>query len=177
MLFGRGNYGGVYNNRENFDFVKDGEHWSKKKISDLTERDYRIMREDLDIVVRAGKVPPPIRSWEEADIPNELRDAIINVHRHKKPMQIQFQAIPIGLSKQDMIATAPTGSGKTLAFLIPLIAYLHSLPKMNDEISENGPRAIILTPTRELALQIAEEFNLLCNNTIELRSSVIVGGV
>lgn len=50
-----------------------------------------------------------------------------------------------------MIGIAPTGSGKTLSFLIPLIIYLKSLPKMDSDIAIDGPYAMIVAPNRELA--------------------------
>ena len=175
-MFGRGTFGGVYTQSENDDVPKDGEHWSRKPLPSLTERDYRIMREDLDIVVRSGKVPPPIRSWDESNLPKELVSTLKSLN-YKTPMQIQYQAIPVGLMKQDMIATAPTGSGKTLAYLIPLIKYLSELPEMTLDMAENGPRSIILSPTRELAIQIGEDFHSLCTGFVDFRFSIIVGGV
>ncbi len=53
-----------------------------------------------------------------------------------------------------MIGIAPTGSGKSAAFLIPLITYLSKLPPLNEETCKDGPYSMILTPTRELAIQI-----------------------
>jgi len=51
-----------------------------------------------------------------------------------------------------MIGIAPTGSGKSAAFLIPLILYLNKLPPLDDETCKEGPYALILSPTRELAV-------------------------
>ena len=51
-----------------------------------------------------------------------------------------------------MIGIAPTGSGKSAAFLIPLIVYLKSLPPLNEDTCKDGPYAMILTPSRELAI-------------------------
>jgi ATP-dependent RNA helicase DDX23/PRP28 len=65
-----------------------------------------------------------------------------------------MQAIPVALSGSDILATAPTGSGKSAAFLIPLIADVMALPPLNYETALNGPYALILAPTRELAEQI-----------------------
>ena len=63
-----------------------------------------------------------------------------------------MQAIPISLEKKDLIGIAPTGSGKSLAFLIPMIHHLQQLPLLDSYSCQNGPYAIILTPTRELAV-------------------------
>jgi ATP-dependent RNA helicase DDX23/PRP28 len=63
-----------------------------------------------------------------------------------------MQGIPIALQKRDMIGLAPTGSGKSAAFLIPMIAYLMSLPPIRGGLIEDGPYGLILAPTRELAI-------------------------
>jgi len=75
-----------------------------------------------------------------------------------------------------LIGLAPTGSGKSAAYLIPLIIYLNSLPPINADTASNGPYAMILIPSRELAQQIYEEFKKFSKNT-NLRSICIVGGV
>ena len=85
-----------------------------------------------------------------------------------------MQAIPIGFEKKDLIGLAPTGSGKSLAFLIPLLQHVDSLPRLDAYSCQDGPLAIILTPTRELAAQINKEFEKL--NPSDIRSEIIVGG-
>ncbi len=71
------------------------------------------------------------------------------------PTPIQRQAIPIGLQNRDIIGIAETGSGKTAAFVIPLLVWITSLPKIvRDSESDLGPYAVILAPTRELAQQV-----------------------
>ncbi|GAB3643825.1 DEAD/DEAH box helicase [Spirosoma arcticum] len=91
------------------------------------------------------------------------------------PTPIQEQAIPILLSRQDLLGCAQTGTGKTAAFAIPILQLL------NEERSKSagGPRRIktlILTPTRELAIQIEESFRAYGRH-LNLRSTVIFGGV
>ena len=66
-----------------------------------------------------------------------------------EPTEIQSKAIPRIRSGQDVIGIAQTGTGKTLAFLLPLMGML-------SHAQGNGPRAVVLTPSKELALQIAE---------------------
>jgi ATP-dependent RNA helicase DDX23/PRP28 len=149
-------------------------HWSKKSLKEMTERDWRIFREDYDIHLKGGKAPHPIRNWEEGSLPEFILKAISNAG-YTEPTPIQLQGIPIGLEKRDMIALAPTGSGKSAAFLIPLITYLNSLPPLDSVSSEQGPYAIILAPTRELALQIHEDFNKFAKYT-KLRAACLVGG-
>lgn len=86
-----------------------------------------------------------------------------------QPTPVQAQAIPPALAGHDLVATAQTGTGKTLAFLLPMLEAL--LTKRGA-----GVQAVILTPTRELALQIHEEFTKLASGT-GLRAVPVVGGV
>jgi ATP-dependent RNA helicase RhlE len=86
-----------------------------------------------------------------------------------KPTPIQEQAIPPALEGRDLLATAMTGSGKTAAFLIPIINRLMAKPR-------GTTRALILSPTRELAAQIHEHFTLLAKHT-NVRGAAVFGGV
>jgi len=83
------------------------------------------------------------------------------------PTPIQAQAIPPALLGRDVIGTAATGTGKTAAFLLPIIDRL---------AGKTGTRALILAPTRELALQIGEELERFGRGR-EVRGTVIIGGV
>ena len=86
-----------------------------------------------------------------------------------EPTPVQAQAIPAALAGRDVVATAQTGTGKTLAFVLPLLESLAGKPA-------TGVNAFILTPTRELAMQIDEVFAQLGANT-GIRSAVVVGGM
>jgi ATP-dependent RNA helicase RhlE len=93
---------------------------------------------------------------------------------YEKPTPIQAEAIPVLLNKQDLLGCAQTGTGKTAAFAIPIIQILH-----NENQHQKGPRPIkslILTPTRELAIQIDESFASYGKYT-SLKHLVIFGGV
>lgn len=70
------------------------------------------------------------------------------------PTSIQAQAIPAIMSGRDVIGVAKTGSGKTIAFLLPLLRHINDQRGLE---SGEGPMAVVMTPTRELALQIAKE--------------------
>jgi ATP-dependent RNA helicase RhlE len=95
-----------------------------------------------------------------------------NLKRHlfNTPTPIQAQAIPPALAGSDVVATAQTGTGKTLAFLLPLIESLTREPGVK------GVRAVVLSPTRELALQIRDVFTVLSAGT-GLRATAVVGGL
>ncbi|CAB0003615.1 unnamed protein product [Nesidiocoris tenuis] len=154
----------------------DDRHWSEKDLDEMTERDWRIFREDYNITIKGGRIPDPIRSWKEANFPSEIMDIIDRVG-YKDATPIQRQAIPIGLQNRDIIGVAETGSGKTLAFLIPLLMWIQSLPKIERmEDADQGPYAIILAPTRELAQQIEEETNKF-GGPLGIRTVVVVGGL
>ena len=86
------------------------------------------------------------------------------------PTPIQAQAIPPAMLGHDVVATAQTGTGKTLAFALPILELLGQKPLTP------GPQALILSPTRELALQIHETFMLLSPGT-GVRAAVVVGGM
>lgn len=83
------------------------------------------------------------------------------------PTPIQAQAIPLALSGRDVVASAQTGTGKTLAYLIPLIAKLHD---------SNGGIALVLTPTRELAMQVSDVLRGLLDKSGQGASAVLLIG-
>ncbi|EAZ51454.1 U5 snRNP 100 kD protein [Cryptosporidium parvum Iowa II] len=145
---------------------------------DMTERDWKIFREDYSINVRGKDVPNPIRNWKDCHV-LEIQTELIRNIGYEKPTPIQMQCIPIGLKLRDMIGIAETGSGKTIAFLIPLISYVGNKPILDYKTSQEGPYGLILAPARELALQIEDEAQKLLNKTHELkriRTLSIVGG-
>ncbi|QMU30068.1 DEAD/DEAH box helicase [Adhaeribacter radiodurans] len=90
------------------------------------------------------------------------------------PTPIQEKSIPIILKKQDLLGCAQTGTGKTAAFAIPIIQLLHN--QQTPTKSYRPIKALILTPTRELAIQIGESFTAYGQHT-NLRHRVIFGGV
>src|SRR6516165_10441725 len=91
-------------------------------------------------------------------------------HGFAQPTPVQAQSIPPALAGRDLVATAQTGTGKTLAFVLPVIRRLGGQP------SPSGIRAVILSPTRELALQIHETFAKMAAGTA-IRAAIAVGGL
>ncbi|XP_014663956.1 PREDICTED: probable ATP-dependent RNA helicase DDX23 [Priapulus caudatus] len=154
----------------------DDRHWADKELPQMTERDWRIFKEDYSIQIKGGNVPDPFRVWKEASIPDEILTIIDSVG-YKVPTPIQRQAIPIGLQNRDIIGVAETGSGKTAAFLIPLLVWIISLPKIvRMEDADQGPYAVILAPTRELAQQIEEE-TIKFGSPLGIRTVAVIGGL
>ncbi len=111
-------------------------------------------------------------TFKELNISEPILKALIN-KKYETPTPIQEQAIPVALKGWDLLGIAQTGTGKTAAFAIPVIQNLnHPRPKgQKREI-----KALILTPTRELAIQINECFSDYTQYT-DLRHTVIFGGV
>ncbi|WP_296619634.1 DEAD/DEAH box helicase [Marivirga sp.] len=90
---------------------------------------------------------------------------------YTEPTSIQSQAIPLLLKKNDIMASAQTGTGKTAAFAIPILQHLE-----NDNSNSKKIKALVLTPTRELAIQIGESFSTYGKYT-SIKNTVIFGGV
>jgi ATP-dependent RNA helicase RhlE len=93
---------------------------------------------------------------------------------YTEPTPIQQKAIPVLLERKDLLGCAQTGTGKTLAFAAPILQLLHQ-----DELYKKGPvgiKSLILTPTRELAIQIGESFATY-GKYLRIRHTVIFGGV
>ena len=106
----------------------------------------------------------------------KLEDPIlkaIDKQGYTNPTPIQEQAIPILLNGHDLLGVAQTGTGKTAAFGIPI---LNHLLKENNTVGKRKIKALVVTPTRELAIQIAESFTAYGQFT-NLRNTVIFGGV
>lgn len=113
-----------------------------------------------------AEVYVPKHTFADFSINEQLKANII-AKGYEKPTPIQDKAIPVLLEGQDIIATANTGTGKTAAFLIPLI---------NNVLAKKSNRVLIITPTRELAGQIDDEFKSFAVK-MQLQSALCIGGV
>ncbi len=113
----------------------------------------------------------PILTFEELDLSPQLLKAL-HKKGYKRPTSVQAQTIPYALDGRDLLGSAPTGTGKTAAFLLPAIQHLLDYPRRKP----GAPRILILTPTRELAMQVAEQAEELAEFT-NLSIATITGGV
>ena len=112
------------------------------------------------------------QSFSELGLAEPILRAL-QARNHKQPTPIQAQAIPALLAGRDMLGIAQTGTGKTAAFALPILDRLSQRPSRT---KGRGPRALILAPTRELAIQIGDEIRAY-GKQLPLRHSVIFGGV
>jgi len=93
---------------------------------------------------------------------------------YEEPTSIQQKAIPLILQKHDVLGSAQTGTGKTAAFAIPIIQYIHNLER--SQYKKSKIKSLIVTPTRELAIQIDENIKEYSKYT-NVKHTVIFGGV
>ncbi|CAK9151889.1 unnamed protein product [Ilex paraguariensis] len=111
--------------------------------------------EDIPVETSGNNVPPPVNTFAEIDLGDALN---LNIRRCKyvKPTPVQRHTIPISLAGRDLMACAQTGSGKTAAFCFPIIS---GIMRGNFQQRPRGmrtvfPLALILSPTRELSMQV-----------------------
>lgn len=113
-----------------------------------------------------------INSFNDLSLAPEILSAV-EATGYTQPTPIQAQAIPILLEGHDLLGIAQTGTGKTAAFSLPLI---HKLFTNKGKRHPKSTRSLILTPTRELAIQIQKNIETYAKN-VDLRHTVIFGGV
>uniref|UniRef100_A0A672RBD7 RNA helicase n=1 Tax=Sinocyclocheilus grahami TaxID=75366 RepID=A0A672RBD7_SINGR len=154
-------------------------------MDEMTDRDWRIFREDYSITTKGGKIPNPIRNWKEYSLPPHILE-VIEKCGYKDPTPIQRQAIPIGLQNRDIIGVAETGSALTFLchFYMPTPVVWNQIKCGNSvcvcdyriEDSDQGPYAVILAPTCELAQQIEEE-TIKFGKPLGIRTVAVIGGI
>src|SRR5690606_19103876 len=110
-------------------------------------------------------------TFQELNLINPILRALEELD-YKTPTPIQQQAIPPILEKKDLLGCAQTGTGKTAAFAIPILQILN---ERNSQNHNRNIKALIVTPTRELAIQIDESFSDYGKH-LPLKHAVIFGG-
>src|SRR5579872_5107178 len=110
-----------------------------------------------------------MKSFSELPLSAPLKSNLAR-HGFAEPTPVQALAIEPALDGHDVVATAQTGTGKTLAFVLPILHLVAKQP------SGHGVRALILSPTRELAIQIEETFAKMALGT-GVRAAIAVGGL
>ncbi|KAJ6667959.1 hypothetical protein lerEdw1_016280 [Lerista edwardsae] len=142
------------------------------ELAKMNQEEVNAYRLEMEGITVKGKgCPKPIKTWVQCGISMKILNSL-KKHGYEKPTPIQAQAIPAIMSGRDLIGIAKTGSGKTIAFLLPM--YRHIMDQRPLEEGE-GPIAVIMTPTRELALQITKECKKF-SKTLGLRVVCVYGG-
>ena len=113
-------------------------------------------------------------SFKNLQLIEPLLEAIVS-KGYTKPTPVQEQAIPVILNKRDLLGCAQTGTGKTAAFAIPLLQLMEER-RRTMAAREKKLRLLVLTPTRELAVQVEESFRAY-GRFLQFRSAVVFGGV
>ncbi|XP_076381260.1 putative ATP-dependent RNA helicase DDX17 isoform X1 [Megalopta genalis] len=140
----------------------------------VQNRDLRIVeqyRSEKEITLKGKNIPNPVFTFEETGFPDYVLKEIKR-QGFTEPTSIQAQGWPIALSGRDMVGIASTGSGKTLSYILPAIVHINSQPKLG---RKDGPIALVLAPTRELAQQIqqvADDFG----HSSGIRNTCLYGG-
>uniref|UniRef100_A0A2K5U4W3 Probable ATP-dependent RNA helicase DDX59 n=1 Tax=Macaca fascicularis TaxID=9541 RepID=A0A2K5U4W3_MACFA len=137
-------------------------------ILNLQENQIENLKQQLGILVQGQEVTRPIIDFEHCSFP-EVLNHNLKKSGYEVPTPIQMQMIPVGLLGRDILASADTGSGKTAAFLLPVI--------MRALFESKTPSALILTPTRELAIQIERQAKELMSGLPRMKTVLLVGGL
>ena len=157
-----------------------------ERVLKLTRKQVEEMRARLNVIATAPEeddddsslLYAPIESFEDMKLDREIALSI-KAHGFDKPTPIQAQGIPVILSGCDVLGCAETGSGKTAAFSIPMIHYCVSMSDAYGATRRgDGPTAIVLAPTRELAQQIEKETKAFSQSIDKRRfeTAIVVGG-
>lgn len=142
------------------------------ELSRMTPEEVRAARRALgNVRIRGKRCPNPIRSFGQCGLSSAVLD-VIRRCGYESPTPIQAQAIPCIMSGRDVIGVAKTGSGKTLAFLLPVLRHVAIQDR---SVAGAGPIAVLVAPTRELAIQIYGEAKRFARAT-ELRCVCAYGG-
>ena len=123
------------------------------EVAALSKEQADALRSELGIRVQGDGCPNPVSSFLQASFPQYVLDVLAGAN-YTAPTAIQRQAWPIAMQGQDLVGLAETGSGKTLAFLLQALVHVNAQPVLEEG---DGPLAVVLAPTRELAVQIHEE--------------------
>ncbi|CAB3406901.1 unnamed protein product [Caenorhabditis bovis] len=143
------------------------------EIKNMTKAEVKAFRlENDDITVKGVDCPKPIKTWAQCGLNLKMMN-VLKKYNYTKPTPIQTQAIPSIMSGRDVIGIAKTGSGKTLAFLLPMFRHILDQPELEEG---DGPIAVIMAPTRELAMQTWKEANKFAK-VLNLRVVCVYGGV
>lgn len=150
-------------------------------LSQLPAERHQLTREQIGIDVEGDDPPPPALRFIDLRLPQAFL-SWLESKGIREPSPIQMQAIPAGLARRDVIGISYTGSGKTLAFVVPLLAAAAESEYKLPVVGGEGPLAVVVTPSRELARQIFDlvvDFasSLTSQRFLSLRALLCIGGL
>ncbi|XP_017785596.1 PREDICTED: probable ATP-dependent RNA helicase DDX46 [Nicrophorus vespilloides] len=142
------------------------------EIARMTNEEVDAYKEELEgIRVKGRGCPKPIKTWAQCGVSTKEMNVLRRLG-FERPTPIQTQAIPAIMSGRDLIGIAKTGSGKTLAFLLPMFRHILDQPQLEET---DGPVSIIMTPTRELCMQIGKDIKRF-TKSLGLHAVCVYGG-
>nr|CAH7723968.1 unnamed protein product [Callosobruchus chinensis] len=140
-------------------------------VKSRPQSDVDSYREVRDIIVRGNNIPQPSFCFEEGSFPEYIMQVLLK-QGFNEPTAIQSQGWPVVMSGRDLVGIAQTGSGKTLAYMLPAAVHINSQQRPQ---RGEGPIALVLAPTRELAQQIQKVAHVF-GDTAMIRNTCIFGG-
>mgnify|MGYP001121112753 CR=1 FL=1 len=144
------------------------------ELQKLTQEEVDLIRFEMDnMKVQGEGCPKPILKWNHLGLPSTFMKVIEEDLHYTSPSSIQAQALPAIMSGHDVIGIAKTGSGKTISFILPLLRHVGDQQQVKQG---EGPIALIMTPTRELALQIHKEISTFLKSLTGIRAVCCYGG-
>ncbi|KAJ2553734.1 pre-mRNA processing RNA-helicase [Coemansia sp. RSA 1933] len=144
----------VDHSKMNYESFKRNFYIEPAELRNMDPEEVERMRADLGgIKIRGVDAPKPATSWSHFGLPSACAD-VIKHQGFEKPTPVQAQTVPAILSGRDVIGVAKTGSGKTLAFILPMLRHIKAQRPL---AQGEGPIGLVMTPTRELAVQIHRE--------------------
>eukprot|EP00794_Sanderia_malayensis_P007087 gene7087-7887_t len=176
------------NYKDRKEIKKDGERYIKKNdtVSSGTERPFEFVS---SLFTKNPEIPQVCKTRvdvhkttelftkddvESTDVSEKLIKTLQDRLNFKQFTTVQKRTIPVILANKDVLVKSPTGSGKTLAYALPIVQKLQEMaPKIN---RNDGPYAVVLLPTRELALQSYNTFETLCRTFVWIVPGLIIGG-
>lgn len=182
---GRGGFGGGDRDGGNYANLK-ARNWGNEElvklqknfytespeIASMSESALKARMEELGAKIQGSRPhPKPLSSFAHIGLPKDLYKVVTGAG-FAGPSPIQSIGWPAALSGRDMVAVAQTGSGKTLGYLLPALVHMAAQPRLR---ANDGPMALVLAPTRELAMQIHAEVVKFTKGS-GVRSTAVFGG-
>jgi ATP-dependent RNA helicase DDX5/DBP2 len=127
---------------------------------------------DNKVSIYGDRVPQPMFEFSDLVAPDSIHHAFIDLG-YKAPTAIQSIGWPTLLNSRDLVGVAKTGSGKTMAFMVPAALHIMAQPSLRPG---DGPIALVMAPTRELAVQIEEETRKVLRRLPHIKTTCLYGG-